>query len=217
MLRGSDVIKSRWGAYLYANQLHGRKATPEEACAVYEEHGAATGERTDERIRFFERIEPKVAEPEARSDPNWFTDDDIEQMGRWLTGKVETLLAEANRKLRELRRGSLTVEDVAILAVFQRKAILSNGGYCGNKMIAGFVKARKKAHPGQKFYNAHHINEAFAVLEAIGFSRKVGESDYVWNDRSKSRCRRYELCCAPNLVSRRHRGTLQNSGRVDAA
>jgi hypothetical protein len=155
-----------------------------------------------------------VSDPQGDSDPYWFTDEDIEQMARWLSGRVEGLLTDANATLRELRRGSLTLEDVAILAAFQRKAILSNNGYCANKMIAGFVKARKTAHPKQKFYNAHHINEAFAILEAVGVSREVEDAAYS-KVRTLSRSRRYKLCCAPNLVSRRYGGISRNGKREE--
>jgi hypothetical protein len=204
MLEGADVIRSRWGAYLVANQSLGRKATPEEACAVYEQQGAATGERTYERIRFFERIESLIAAPDGRrSDPYRFTDTDVTAMADWLAGRIGELLVQANRKLRAMRRGTLALEDVARMAVWQRKAILANDGYCGHKMIHGFVAARRKTHPTQKVYNAHHVNEAFEILEALGFSRKIADDAYNRDDPSKSLCRRYRLCCAPNLVSHR--------------
>jgi len=197
MLHSTNVLDSRWGAYLWANQLYRRKATPEEACQIYEQHGAATGASHEERTRFFTRIEPLVAPPTAAGDTNWFSTEDIKSLEQKLMASVSSnVMKGVVDRLRHARRGTLALEDVARMGVWQKKCILDHDGDCSHSMIRGFAASQRMVEPKQRLFHSRQIDEAFDLLEAIGFSHRIGDHDY-----HKNQCRKYKLGCAPNLLS----------------
>jgi hypothetical protein len=170
LLTSGNPFVSRYGAILASLQREGAKSTPASATSIYEAEGAATGQRTRERERWFLKRHPrflKAYDPDRRgsSDPTWFNSSDKDEVAAEL---LPLLVAKGYSVARNQGKPYVNLDDLSVLACLVRASMARVGFCCYAGLKAFFALA------GHSLSN-EKISRYLKVLVEVGKLRVVSK------------------------------------------